>query len=45
MIVDVLAADTRQTVRPSIIAPAHDPCLWNIRWEEITEPVDVVYRP
>jgi hypothetical protein len=45
MVVDVLSADTRKTLRPSIIAPAHDPYFWKIRWEEISEPVNFIYRP
>lgn len=28
-----------------IIAPTEDTCIWNIRWEEITEPVDTVHCP
>ena len=28
-----------------VIAPAEDACIWNIRWEEVTEPVDIVRCP
>jgi hypothetical protein len=45
MVVDVLSPNVRKTMRSSIIAPAHDPCIWNIGREEIPDPVDVVGLP
>lgn len=28
-----------------IIAPTENPCILNIRWEKVTQPVDSVHRP
>lgn len=45
MIIEVLAADLGSTVGAGIIAPTENTCVWNIRREKVTEPVDIVYCP
>lgn len=45
MIVKILSADLRSIVGIGIVAPTDNTCIWNIQWQEVTEPVDLVYRP
>lgn len=44
MIVQVLAAYARATVRVCIVAPTHDTSVRYVVWEEVAEPVDIVGR-
>lgn len=46
MIVEILDTDLRRyTMGTGIVAPTENACFWNIQWEKVAEPVDIVHCP
>ena len=45
MIIEILKTDLRITVGIGIVAPTKNPCVFNIPWKQVTQPVDSVHSP